>query len=100
MSYKYNPLTGELDIVGGSSGGGVEPQVEYRTITSGEESSKSLTLASTPSDPTTVILDVAGGPAQVYGDDFTVSGDVLSWSGLGLDGLLEENDQLRIVYFV
>lgn len=73
---------------------------EQRTITTLEETNKSLTLAQAPLVPNAVILQIQGAPAQIYGLDYTVSGTTLSWNGLGLDGLLEENDEVSIVYSV
>jgi hypothetical protein len=73
-------------------------KVEYRTISAGEASSKSLILAEEPLTAGEVALDVKGGTAQFYSDDFTVSGDVLDWNGLGLDGLLVAGDKVRIIY--
>lgn len=73
-------------------------KVEYRTITAGEESAKSLTLAETPAEVAEVLLNIKGGGPQFYGDDFTVSGTTLSWSGLDLDGVLLENDKVIIQY--
>jgi len=75
------------------------PRVEYRTITSGEALAKSLTLAFTPNLATNVMLDTIGGTAQIYGTDYTVSTNVLSWSGLGLDGFLDTGDNVRILYW-
>lgn len=73
-------------------------RTEYRTITLGEETAKNLTLSFTPSTPSYVIVDVIGGSAQEFATDFTVSGSVLSWSGLALDGVLTTGDKLRICY--
>jgi hypothetical protein len=73
-------------------------RTEYRTISLGEETAKSLSLAFTPSTPSYVIVDVIGGSAQEFATDFTVSGSVLSWNGLGLDGVLSTGDKLRICY--
>jgi len=89
-----------VQSVNGQTGVVVVPtlKVEYRTITSGEETAKSLTLAQTPFAPTEVALDVKGGVAQFYTDDFTVSGTTLSWLGLGLDGILVDGDKVRIMY--
>jgi hypothetical protein len=81
------------------SGGG-EPEVELRTITGGEETAKQLTLASTPATANKTQLMVKSGPHQFYGDDFTVSGAVLSWNGLGLDGILLTGDKVTIMYWV
>lgn len=73
-------------------------KTEYRTISGGEATAKQLTLTGTPASVTEVLLDVIGGGAQFYGDDFTVSGTTLSWSGLGLDGVLSSGDRVRIGY--
>lgn len=102
MGFKFNPLTGSLDIVGSGGGGGssAEQIVQYITLTSADETNKSVTLSNTPLNADKVMLDPVGGPAQQYGVDFTVSGTTLSWASLGLDGILEEGDVLRISYMV
>ena len=71
---------------------------EFRTITVGEAAAKSLTLAYTPVTPSEVCLDVVGGAVQFYGDDYSVSGTTLSWNALGLDGVLDSGDKIRIMY--
>lgn len=73
---------------------------EQRTITALEETNKSLTLAQAPLVPNAVILQIQGAPTQIYGLDYTVSGTTLSWNGLGLDGLLQENDEVSIIYSI
>jgi len=73
-------------------------RVEYRTLTGGEATAEALTTAFTPSAPTEVMLDVIGGTAQFYGDDFIVTGTTLSWAALGLSGFLSAGDKLRIAY--
>lgn len=75
-----------------------ELRAEYRTVTLAEEAAKALVLIALPSSPSEVILDVITGGPQFYGDDFTVSGSTLSWSGLGLDGLILAGDKVRITY--
>jgi hypothetical protein len=77
-----------------------EPTIEYRTISGGEATAKQLTLTGTPLTPAKVLVDFIGGSAQEYAVDYTVSGAVLDWSGLGLDTLpLASGDKLRIVYW-
>ena len=77
-----------------------QEQVEYRTITSGEALAKQLVLTGTPAFPAKVKLDVAGGTTQVFGDDFSVVGNVVEWTGLGLDAIpTEAGDKWRITYF-
>ena len=75
-------------------------QVEYRTISGGEATAKSLTLSATPLSAANVMVDMVQGSAQEYSVDFTVSGTTLSWSGLGLDLIvgLVAGDKLRIQY--
>ena len=74
--------------------------VEYRTITLAEATNKQLVLAQVPGNPTRVKLDVIGGCAQEYGVDFSVVGNVVEWTGLGLDDIpTEQGDKFRIVYF-
>ena len=70
---------------------------EYRTISSGEASAKQLTLAATPTN--FVGMDIISGCAQQLSVDFSVTTNVLSWSGLALDGILTAGDVLRIEYF-
>jgi hypothetical protein len=77
----------------------VAPKTEFRTISSGEATAKALTLIQTPSISSEVTLGISGGGFQFYGDDYTVSGTTLSWSGLGLDGVLSVGDKLVIGYF-
>lgn len=72
--------------------------VEYITIDLAQEAAKEVTLANSPDTSSKVILDVVGGTSQHFGVDYTVSGTTLSWNGLGLDGILAENDVLRIIY--
>lgn len=79
---------------------GIDSKVEYRTLTSGEALVKQLNLLETPLDETKVRLYVAGAPNQVYGTDFIVTGVVLSWDTLALDGVLSAGDQIFIEYEV
>lgn len=46
-----------------------------------------------------VIVGIVGGTTQKQNIDFTVSGAVLSWSGLSLELLLAVGDCLSISYF-
>lgn len=85
---------------GGGGGGGSTTEVEYRTITGGEAAAKQLTLAATPAVAGDTLLDMKNVGMQFYGDDFTISGNILGWSGLGLDSVpVVAGDKFRIVYF-
>lgn len=107
-----NTQTGDITLVAGTNitivpgagtltinaAGGTAPQVELRTITAPEAAAKSLTLAGAPTFPLRTILTIASAPGQFYGDDFIVTGAVLSWAGLDLDGILDTGDRLTIFY--
>lgn len=97
----YQDDTGtEYLIATGGGGGGAAYNVEYFAIDAGEAAAKAVTLSGTPTAPTAVLFDVIdGGSAQVYSLDFTVSGNIVSWAGGRLDGILAEADELRIVWY-
>lgn len=84
-------------VLGGSINPGFQPP-EVRTLTPEEATAKSVTLAAAPAAPTLTILEVVGAPPQLFGVDFSVTDNVLSWAGLGLDGLLEHGDKIRVLY--
>jgi len=71
---------------------------ETRTISAGEATAKAVTLAATPRTNTRTRLIPIGGSEQDYAVDFTVTGASLSWSGLGLDGILASGDIITIIY--
>ena len=83
-----------------SGGGGTTnyfPEI-VKMVNAGEILAKSITLAQAPTEVEKTRLFIKGGPIQVYGDDFTVFGTTLTWNGLGLDGLIEENDKIFVTY--
>jgi hypothetical protein len=65
------------------------------TLSAGDITAGSVSLIVTPTSGSLTRLTV-GGVRQQYGTDFIVSGSTLSWSGLGLDGILESGDVLQI----
>lgn len=71
---------------------------ETFTLSAPEAAAQEVTLSETPILANKTILMVASAPSQFYGADFSVTGNVLSWAGLGLDSLLETGDQLTIMY--
>jgi hypothetical protein len=73
-------------------------QVEYFTLTLGEIIAGEVTLADSPAFPGRTLLNVYGAAPSFYSIDFTVAANVLSWTGLGLDGLLEPGDVLQVIY--
>jgi len=76
-----------------------DKQAYIHTITSGEVSAKEFILDPAPLVPSEVEASVAGGLTQKNGPDFAVAGNVFSWSGLNLDGILADGDEIILGYF-
>ena len=72
--------------------------VEYFTLDALQVSNSSITLSHVPTDASTVTLDVISGSAQVYGEDYNVAFNVLSWVGTPLYDILDVGDKLRVTY--
>jgi hypothetical protein len=74
--------------------------VEEFSLTSTDITNKKVTLTYIPIDGNYVTLDVIGGGPQDNGTDFSVNAALkeVGWSGLGLDGILEAGDVLRVTY--
>ena len=72
--------------------------VEYFELTLADEIAKQVTLPSSPAIPSDTVLDLIGGAPQKIGVDFNVSGNILTWAGYALDGVLTESDNLRVIY--
>jgi hypothetical protein len=68
------------------------------TLLEGDIENKRVVLEIEPMQPSSVLVVPFGGPPQVNGIDYTISGNVLSWDGLGLDGFLEK-DEIILVQF-
>jgi len=82
-------------------GGVNDRQVETFTLTGTDITNKYVTLANVPGAATSVVLMVKGAPSQQYADDFQMDGsntDRLTWSALGLDGILESGDKFTVTY--
>jgi hypothetical protein len=90
---EYEILTGGTPGVGGY-------EVDYVTLDAAQIAAKEVELSGTPTHPLRTLLDITnGGGAQIYSLDFSVLGNVLSWDGLRLDGILSEGDEIRIIWF-
>lgn len=87
--------------IGSGGGDGNGDWVTFtHTINSSEAAAKQITLSQTPVTPAEVKMEIQGLPIGIeYGEDFSISGNTLSWNGLGLDGELQENDILEFWYF-
>jgi hypothetical protein len=77
----------------------IVPQVEKITVTQQMVDDKGIHLSILPLNPSAVQLSFVGGVGdQDNGEDFSVSGDFVSWDGLGLEGFVEVGDVLKIRY--
>jgi hypothetical protein len=85
-----------IDFGGFRIGEGSSGSVYNYTLINEDIINKFIVLPIEPYRPINVRLNVVGGIEQVNGIDFSVSGDILSWNGLGLDNFLEANDTLII----
>lgn len=59
---------------------------------------KFVVLSGYPQSPSNVSLQFENGIPQINGKDFAVTGNVLHWDTLGLEGFIEENDTIYIKY--
>jgi hypothetical protein len=87
--------------VGGFAGGNSNDSVKQLRVyklTAYNITSKSLTLDFMPASPQNVMLMPAGSAIQIFGEDYTITENVLSWDTLGLDGVLDDTDTLFIYY--
>jgi hypothetical protein len=95
MKYVFNVFTGNFDLVNDAVVADAFVPRPLITLVSGDIMAGSLDIVVTPTQPTLTRLSI-GGVRHTYGVDFTVSGSTLTWSGLGLDGILEAGDILQI----
>jgi len=74
------------------------PKGLVKTLTSLEALEKKFSLPELPEYPALVRLIPGGGIEQINGVDFSVLGDLVQWSELGLEGFLEEGDVILVFY--
>lgn len=87
-----------IDLTLGGGGGTDTYRTEYKVLSADDIVAKQISLANTPVSSSGVSVDIVGGAIQKAADDFVVSGNLISWSSKALDGVLEENDVIRISY--
>lgn len=81
------------------SPGSLTYNVNTFTLSPTDISNGYVTLASVPTMPAFSVLNVIGGSVQDYSIDYTISSNLLSWSGLWLQSVLVAGDQLIIQFF-
>lgn len=77
---------------------GSSRKVERFLLTLQEATDMEIFLAGTPSDPTSVVMDIPSGGPQALGLDFQVDGNRIYWTGLALETILSEGDRLIVIY--
>lgn len=77
-------------------------QVDTFTLNGTDITNKYVVLSTVPATAAKTVLLPEGGPNQIYSSDFQVTADDggkrLSWSGLGLDGILESGEVITVLY--
>lgn len=69
---------------------------DYYKLTNVDEAYGYITLSDVPIDASNVTLNVIGGSPQIYGIDYTVSGQQLYWNPMNL--YLQEDDEITVEY--
>lgn len=74
------------------------PVVDIFILSTINISEKKIKLSQTPRSPNSVNVLPDGGIEQRINIDYNLNVDEISWSGLTLDGFLEEGEILRVTY--
>jgi len=96
--FKIKRDDGTVETLGSGGGGGNTTVVQYFTLDAGQIAAASVTLTYSPSPANQTAFDIISNGPQFYADDFTVSGNVLSWAGKPIDGVLSVGDRIRVQY--
>jgi len=103
QSLKYN---GANWVNSTDTGSGTSRKVDNVVITNIMSTNMQLTLVGTPIVSGEVCLDIIGGVPQKFGDDFTVSGNLIIWDSsnanvaVGMESDIVSGDELRITYAI
>ena len=99
----YNSTSNSIRYYNGSTWvslgtGSSSYTVNTFTLNSTDISNGFVTLTGTPTIASDTILNVVSGVTQAYSIDYTVTGNQLSWGGLGLSGILASGDRLIVQF--
>jgi len=72
--------------------------IETFILDSDDITNKQIVLANNVINNNLLTLQIKGAPGQFLGDDFIVLDNVVSWSSLGLDGILEIDNKVTVIY--
>lgn len=96
-----NEIHVELGSCNCSGASGESIGVESFTLTNADITNMFVTLTQTPTEAEKIDFQVAHAPIQICGIDFrqdTLFLKRITWEGLGLDGVLETGDKIKITY--
>jgi hypothetical protein len=85
-------------IIGLKGADGIGANVEIFNLTEEDIETKKVHLSGIPQNSLNVELTPYGGLSQRNGVDYTVSGNMITWDGLGLDSFLDITDTIVIRY--
>jgi len=74
------------------------PQREMVEVTEDMAQLKQIELEQAPVTDESLQFLPIGGPMQVLGEDYIITGNIISWENLGLDGIIEPGDKIQIYY--
>ena len=99
LRYKFNPITGQLDLVD-IPDAGATIHIQKFLLSAADITNKYVVLSSVPTNAalTTVFYILE----HKYNDDYEVTvddgGKRLSWNGKGLETIILEGDELTIIF--
>jgi len=87
-------------IIASPPGGSGDEEVEIVKLSSTDISNKEIQLQNIPSNPDHVLIFLDTGANLENGLHYNVTGDIVSWDGTPLDGLIDDNNTMIILYWV
>lgn len=74
------------------------PKYELITLSQEDVDNKRFLLSYNANPDYPIQLIPVGGPFQVLNEDYVIIGSAIEWTGLSLDGILTEGDQIQVFY--
>lgn len=102
-SYSAGVYTGNSNYWVDKTVSGNDPEnrsiIEYIPITATHIRNKCVPLSFIPdADTSNTSLNIVGGVAQNYGEDYYIEDSKIKWDGMSLDGDLQAGDVFRLIY--
>lgn len=74
-------------------------EVEDIVLDSNDVTNKYVLMSHVPADTSNVALNILAGGPQIYGTDYYVSGTMVRWDGMVIDGTAIPGDIFRVTYW-